>query len=187
VSTSDEELDELIVAAGKTHVIPPREKPALLERLRDPRVLERAREHLESKDESWRNTAILCLERIGYVLRDQETATLLLAHASAARSKYEVATTLNALHILSPPRTPPGGAARRARDVPLMAERLKWLVRSPRKRDYGPPEISYLVPFLRRFSANPDAEAALTLLAKRADRLSGSERRWLEANAASLG
>ena len=300
MSDDREEIDELIVAAGKTHVIPPREKPALLERLRDPRVLERAREHLESKDESWRHTAILCLERIGYVLRDQETAELLLAHASVARSKYEVATTLNALHILAPPEPLPAAplvalvrrkewqvwheavrclhlapadeveaallerldadryglayvvfelrfmtsprslqalecllghesldvrcialdslgerlgagvlpyarqlAAGRqfqekwwaeswlerygtAEDVPLMADRLKKLTQSPRKGDYGPPEISYLVPFLRRFSADPDAEAALSLLANRADRLSESERRWLEANAPDL-
>ena len=43
-----EELDEPVVAAGKTHVIPPRENRALLERLRDPRVLARARDRLQA-------------------------------------------------------------------------------------------------------------------------------------------
>jgi len=297
MSETSDEIDELVAAAGKTHVIPPRENPRLLERLRDPRVLERAREHLASNDEAWRNSAILCLERIAYVLHDQETAELLLAHASAAKSKYEVARTLDALKICTPPEPlasdPLVALVRRkewlvwqaavrclhlapadeveaalierldadrygavdvafelrfmasprslqalesllelasldvrcvaldslgerlgagvlpyarrlasgrqfqekwwaekwlerygtAEDVPLMADRLKKLLASQRKRDYGPPEISYLVPFLRRFSGDPDAEAALTLLAKRAERLSDGERRWLETNA----
>jgi hypothetical protein len=296
-----DELDELVREAGETHVIPPRERPALLERLRDPAVLERARTHLDSKDESWRTRGILCLERIAYVLRDQETAELLLAYATRARSKYEASTALTALHRCTPPepldagtlvelvrrrewlvwheavrclhlavpeevepallerldadryglgyvafelrfmRSPrslraleslldhesvdvrctalsslgerlgPGvlpyarrfAASRRledkltaeawlgrhgtVEDVPFLAKRLLHLLGSPRKRDYRPPELSYVVPFLLRFREEPRAAAALARLAERVDRLSQTERDWVHANAPALG
>ena len=117
---TEEEVDELVVAAGKTHVIPPRENPQLLERLRDPRVLARARELLHSGDPAWTTSAILCLERIGYVLHDQETAELLLAHASTATD--EVATALQALRTCAPPK--PLDAA----PLVALARRKEWQV-----------------------------------------------------------
>jgi hypothetical protein len=112
------DVDELISEAGRTHVIPPREDPALLERLRDPEVLGRARELLGSRDPSERGKAILCIERIGYVLHDQETAALLLDHAGSTKDKYEVMKTLDALKGCTPPR-------------PLPAEPLLRLARRP--------------------------------------------------------
>lgn len=112
------DVDDLIAKAGRTHVIPPQEDQALLERLRDPRVLERARELLGSSDGSARSEAILCIERIGYVLHDQETAELLLDHADSTKDRYEVMTTLDALKGCTPPR-------------PLPAEPLVRLVRRP--------------------------------------------------------
>jgi hypothetical protein len=80
-----DELDALIAEAGRTHVIPPREDPALLERLRDPAVLERARELLGAKGRGVRRRAILCLERIGYVRGDQESAEALLTRGRRGR------------------------------------------------------------------------------------------------------
>jgi HEAT repeat protein len=97
------DVDDLIAEAGRTHVIPPRENPALLERLRDPAVLARTRELLASKDEGVRRQAILCIERIGYILRDQETAELLLHHAVDAKNKYEAMSALDALKNCRPP------------------------------------------------------------------------------------
>jgi hypothetical protein len=106
---ADSDLDRLIQQAGNTHVIPPREDPALLDKLRDPRVLARARELLSANDKDSRMRAVLCIERIAYVQRDQETAELLLHHATTARDKYEVMTTLEALKGCTPPRPLPAG------------------------------------------------------------------------------
>lgn len=78
----------------------------------------RARELLGSKDKTVRDRAILCLERIGYVLKDQETADALLQHAATAQSRYEIATALDALSRCQPPQ-------------PLAAEPLIELVRRP--------------------------------------------------------
>ena len=295
-----DELDGLLWQAGRTHVIPPQEDPALLERLEDPRALARAKELLESGDAHVRGWAILAVERIGYALGDQDTAETLLAHAASARNKEEVARALSALQRLSPPEPLSGAAlvplirhphwsvwhealrcvrlvppaevepavlerldadryglvyvayalryleskpslralelllrdvpvvdvrtvafaslaerlgaaalpyARRlaesrrieeklaaeawlsehgdADDVPFMAGRLERLLSSPRRRGYLPPEVSYLVPFLRRFPG-PDAENALEKLRRRADRLDDYEREWLAANAPEL-
>ncbi len=109
-------LDELITEAGQTHVIPPREDQSLLERLRDPRVLIRAKELLHSENRDRRTEAILCIERIGYALRDQETAELLLQHADSTKDKYEVATALDGLKNLDPPQLlPPEPLLRLAR------------------------------------------------------------------------
>jgi hypothetical protein len=116
------DLDELIAEAGRTHVIPPREDPALLERLRDPGVLARARELLQSKDRSERHRAILCIERIGYVVRDQETAELLLGHADSSKDKYEVSTALDALKGCHPPRPLP------SEPLVRLAGNREWLV-----------------------------------------------------------
>ena len=77
---ADFDLDQLIQEAGRAHVIPPREDPALLDKVRDPRVLARARELLSATDKDWRQRAILCIERIAYAQHDQETAELLLHH-----------------------------------------------------------------------------------------------------------
>jgi HEAT repeat protein len=104
---ADFELDQLIQQAGRTHVIPPREDPALLDKVRDPRVLSRARELLSANDKDWRKRAILCIERIAYAQHDQATAELLLQHATTAEDKYEVMTTLQALKGCTPPRPLP--------------------------------------------------------------------------------
>lgn len=131
---TEDELDELIVAAGKTHVIPPRENPALLERLRDARVLERARERLRSGDPAWTTTAILCLERIGHVLHDQETAEILLTHASTASDKHEVATALQALRTCKPPEpldSAPLVALARRQDWQVWQEAVRCLHLAP--------------------------------------------------------
>lgn len=104
---SDHDLDSLIEQAGGTHVIPHREDPAVLEQLRDPRVLARARSLLTARDETSRHAAILCIERIGYVLRDQETAELLLDFAYRTRDRYERDAALLGLASLTPPRPVP--------------------------------------------------------------------------------
>lgn len=114
---SDLDLDQLIQHAGRTHVIPPREDPALLDKVRDPRVLARARELLNANDKDWRKRAILCIERIAYAQHDQETAELLLQHATTAKDKYEMMTTLEALKGCTPPH-------------PLSAEPLLRLARN---------------------------------------------------------
>jgi HEAT repeat protein len=116
------DVDELIAEAGRTHVIPPRENPILLERLRDPAVLARARELLGSKDESVRRRAILCIERIGYVLHDQRTAELLLHHAVNAKDKYEAMSALDALKNCTPPEPLPFEPLLR------LARRREWQV-----------------------------------------------------------
>jgi HEAT repeat protein len=108
--------------AGQTHVIPPQEDESLLERLRDPRVLARAKELLQSKDRELRSRAILCIERVGYLLRDQETAELLLHHADTTKDKYEVATSLDGLGNLHPPNPLPPEPLLR------LARRPEWLV-----------------------------------------------------------
>jgi hypothetical protein len=81
-------------------------------------VLERARVLLGAKEQDARRRAILCLGRIGYARRDQESAEALLAHARTSRSKDETATAPTALSRLTPPR-------------PLPAEPLVELVRRP--------------------------------------------------------
>jgi HEAT repeat protein len=114
---ADSDLDQLIQQAGRTHVIPPREDPALLDKVRDPRVIARARELLRANDKDWRKRAILCIERIAYAQHDQETAELLLQHATTAEDKYEVMTTLEALKGCTPPRPlPPEPFLRLARN-----------------------------------------------------------------------
>lgn len=115
-------LDDLITEAGQTHVIPPREDRRLLERLRDPRVLARARELLQSKDKAVRTQAILCIERIGFALHDQESAELLLHHADAANDKYEATTALDGLKGLAPPQPLPSDPLVR------LVGRREWLV-----------------------------------------------------------
>lgn len=291
------EVDELIADAGRTHVIPPGEDPKLLERLRDPAVLERARELLEAKERDVRHSAILCIERIGYVLRDQDSAEALLAHARSVRSKDETATALTALSRLTPPRPlraePLVELARRPEwqvwstavqclhladapevepallervdadpellpyvarelrymtsdasrqalerllghnrldvrcialdslgerlgpgvvpyarklgagsqqqekwwaqkwlarfgdddDVPFMAQCVRRLTTGKRAREYDPPEVSFLVPFLRAREHVPEALAALTTLARRRAKLPANEREWIEENA----
>jgi HEAT repeat protein len=290
---ADSDLDQLIQQAGSTHVIPPREDPALLDKLRDPRVLARARELLTANDKDWRKRAVLCIERIAYAQHDQETAELLLEHATTARDKYEVMTTLEALKGCTPPRplpaeplirlarnkqwqvwlpaveclhlAPPEQAepallehldadpnqlvavakelrymtssrslhaleqllehksvdvrcvaldslgerlgpgvlsfARRlaagvhqekwwaekwmarfgdVNDIPFMAKRARALVSAKRQRQYEPPELSYLLPFLSRHSDIGDARAALRLIRERPDSLPENERRWLQ-------
>jgi hypothetical protein len=116
------DLDELIADAGRHHVIPPQEDQTLLERLRDPRVLVRAKELLQSKDKRSRHQSILCIERIGYALHDQETAEVLLHHADTTRDKYEVATTLDGLSSLDPPEPLPPEPLLR------LVRRKEWLV-----------------------------------------------------------
>jgi hypothetical protein len=115
-------LDELIAEAGVTHVIPPREDQSLLERLRDPRVLARAKELLHSENGDRRTEAILCIERIGYALRDQETTELLLHHADATKDRYEAETALDGLKHLDPPLPLPPEPLLR------LARRPEWLV-----------------------------------------------------------
>jgi HEAT repeat protein len=290
---ADSNLDQLIQQAGSTHVIPPTEDPALLDKLRDPRVLARARELLTANDKDWRKRAVLCIERIAYAQHDQETAELLLEHATTARDKYEVMTTLEALKGCTPPRPLPGeplirlarnkqwqvwlpaveclhfappeqaepallehldadpnqlvavakelrymtssrslhaleqllehksvdvrcvaldslgerlgpgvlSFARRlaagvhqekwwaekwmarfgdVNDIPFMAKRARALVSAKRQRQYEPPELSYLLPFLSRHSDIGDARAALRLIRERPDSLPENERRWLQ-------
>jgi hypothetical protein len=118
-----DELDGLLWQAGRTHVIPHREDPDLLERLRDPRALARAQELLASDDPHVRRWAILAIERIGFALGDQETAEALLRHAASAKAQDEVAVALAlaALQRLAPPR-------------PLPGEPLARLIRDPRWR-----------------------------------------------------
>jgi HEAT repeat protein len=121
----EDELDQLIDRAGRTHVIPPREDPVILDRLRDPRVFARAHELLNGRDEVWRHRAILCIERIGYVQRDQETAELLLQHAAKTKDRYEAMTTLEALKRCTPPQSLPG------RPLLELARRKEWQVWLP--------------------------------------------------------
>jgi hypothetical protein len=292
-----DELDALIADAGRTHVIPPREDPTLLERLRDPAVLERARELLGAKERDARRRAILCLERIGYVRRDQESAEALLTHARTSRSTDETATALTALSRLTPPRPLPAeplvelvrrqewqvwstavqclhlahapdvepallervdaepellpyvarelryissdaslealerllehdrldvrcvaldslgerlgpgvvpyarklGAGNQQQekwwaqkwlarfggdeDVPFMAECVKRLTSGKRARQYDPPEVSHLVPFLRAHEHVPEASKALATLGRRRGKLPANEREWIEEHA----
>src|SRR5712691_4919659 len=111
-------IDSLIERAGRTHVIPPREDQSLLDLMREPRVFRRATELLRSKNKEERHRAILCLERIGYVLEDQQTAEVLLQHADRTKDQLEVMTTLDALKNCTPPE-------------PLAAEPLVRLARRP--------------------------------------------------------
>jgi HEAT repeat protein len=111
-------IDSLIERAGRTHVIPHREDQSLLDLLREPRVFRRATELLRSKNKEERHRSILCLERIGYVLKDQQTAEVLLQHADRTKDKLEVMTTLDALKNCTPPQ-------------PLAAEPLVRLARRP--------------------------------------------------------
>jgi hypothetical protein len=114
-------VDALITAAGKTYVMPGFEDPSLLERLRDPHVLERAEELLTAADEDTRHRAILCIGRIGYVLDDQDTAELLLRHAAAhTRKASEALVALDALQALHPPRELP------AEPLVRLARRPEW-------------------------------------------------------------
>lgn len=122
---TDEQIDELIAQAGRTHVIPSREDPVLLEAVRDPRALVRARALLDAKDKDWRHRAILCIERIAYVRRDQETADLLLAHAAKTKDKYEAMATLEALARCTPPQT------LRSKLLLELASRKEWQVWIP--------------------------------------------------------
>jgi hypothetical protein len=291
------ELDALIEEAGRTHVIAPREDPALLERLRDPAVLERARKLLGAKERETRRRAILCLERVGYVLRDQESAEALLTHARSAHSRDETSTALTALSRLRPPRPLPAeplielvrrpewqvwsaavqclhlasapdvepallervdadpellpyvarelrfmssdaslaalerllghdrldvrcialdslgerlghdvvayarklGAGNQQQekwwaqkwlarfggeeDVPFMAACAKRLTAGKRARQYEPPEVSYLVPFLQAHEHVPEAQAALATIARRREKLPDNERAWIEEHA----
>ena len=290
---ADFDLDQLIQEAGRAHVIPPREDPALLDKVRDPRVLARARELLSATDKDWRQRAILCIERIAYAQHDQETAELLLHHATTAKDRYEVMTTLQALRGSTPPRPLPAepllrlarnkqwqvwlpaveclhlgppdqtepallehldadhnllvSVAKELRymtssrslqaleqllehksidvrcvaldslgerlgqdvmeftrrlaagvqqeqwwaekwtarfggvnDVPFMAKRARALVSAKRLQQYEPPELSYLLPFLYRYSDIGDARAALDLIRVKIDRLPENERRWLQ-------
>jgi HEAT repeat protein len=116
------ELDELIAEAGRNHVIPPQEDLGLLERLHDPRVLARAKELLQTKDKQLRHQSILCIERIGFALRDQQTAELLLHHADTTKDKYEAATALDGLANLDPPQPLP------AEPLLRLVHRREWLV-----------------------------------------------------------
>jgi len=292
----DSDLDQLILQAGRTHVIPPREDPALLDKLRDPRILARARELLSAKDVDWRKRAVLCIERIAYAQHDQETAELLLQRATTAKDKYEVMTTLEALKGCTPPhplaaepllrlarnkhwqvwlpaveclhlapaeQTEPAllehldadnnllvSVAKELRymassrslqaleqllehksvdvrcvaldslgerlgpdvvqfarrlaagvhqeqwwaekwiarfgdvnDVPFMAKRARALVGAKRQRQYEPPELSYLLPFLSRYSDVGDVRVALDLIRVKIDRLPENEGRWLQKHA----
>jgi hypothetical protein len=290
------DLDALISEAGRTHVIPPREDPALLGRLNDPLVLARARELLASGDSGTRRQAILCIERIGFSRQDQETAELLLQHASTTPDKYEAMTSLDGLTNLTPPQplpsepllrlarrrewqvwraavrclhlAPPSEAepvllerlstgaeglvyvARELRymrsaeslralddlleherldvrcvaldslgerlgagvvpyarrlatakqwqakywaekwlsafgdedDLTFMTDRVRRLVSGRRTAQRGPPEVSYLVPFILRHEAAPAARAAQNALRRHVDRLPENERSWLETN-----
>jgi hypothetical protein len=108
-----DELDGFLWQAGRHHVIAPREDAAVLEQLREPRMLERARELLGK--EEW---AIIALERIGYARRDQETAELLLDFAANAKKKDDAGTALGGLRNLSPPS-------------PLSGQQLAGLIRHP--------------------------------------------------------
>ena len=119
------ELDELIERAGRTHVIPPREEQSLLDLLHQPRVLRRASELLRSTSKEERTRAVLCIERIGYALKDQETAELLLQHADRTQDKLEVMTTLDALKNCTPPRPLP------AEPLLRLARRPEWQVWHP--------------------------------------------------------
>ncbi|MCZ7684589.1 MAG: hypothetical protein M5U28_39790 [Sandaracinaceae bacterium] len=80
----------------------------MLERLRDPRVLVRAKELVGPPEQKGRHAAILCIERIGYALRDQESAEILLTIAARSQTPYEVGTALAGLARCTPPtRSPP--------------------------------------------------------------------------------
>jgi HEAT repeat protein len=294
------DLDDLVREAGQSHVIRPHEDPALLERVRDPRVLERAAELLESDDSGWRSRAILCIERIAYAKPDQETAELLLRHAESAKDKHEVMTTLTALARCTPPRPLPSepllrlarrrewqvwhdavsclhlsipeevepallerldadkyglvyvarelrymkspesiraleqllehetldvrgvaldslgerlaegvvpyarrfAAGKRreekwwaeewlgrygdAEDIPFMAERVKKLTGGTIRGNYLPPELSLIVPFLKRHADSAEAQKALERIGGRMDRLPAFEREWVEEHAPEL-
>jgi hypothetical protein len=70
-----------------------------------------------------------------------------------------------------------------AHDVPFMADRARKLLSGKRQRIHDPPELSYVVPFLERFSDAPEAQAALAALRQRSERLPENELAWLEAHA----
>lgn len=61
-------------------------------------------------------------EELGYVLHDQETAELLLAHAQAGKDKHEVATALQALSRCTPP------APLDSKPLVALARRKEWQV-----------------------------------------------------------
>jgi hypothetical protein len=65
-------------------------------------------------------------------------------------------------------------------DVPFMAKRARALASAKRQEQYEPPELSYLLPFLSRYSDIGDARAALDLIRGKIDRLPENERRWLQ-------
>lgn len=147
----DADLDELIQRAGRTHVIPPREDPALLERVRDPRVFARSRELLGSNNKDWRTRAILCIERIAYVQHDQESAEVLLRHATTAKDKHEVMTALEALKTCTPPKPLP------AEPLVRLARRPEWQVWRPAVECLHLASANEVEPaLLERLDADPD-------------------------------
>ena len=66
------------------------------------------------------------------------------------------------------------------KDVPFMVKRARALVSAKRQQQYEPPELSYLLPFLSRYSDITAARAALDLIRGKIDRLPENERRWLQ-------
>jgi HEAT repeat protein len=147
---ADAGLDQLIQQAGRTHVIPPREDPVLLDRVRDPRVLARSRELLRSNDKDWRTLAILCIERIAYAQHDQESAELLLQHATTAKDKYEVMTALEALKTCTPPQPLP------AESLLRLARRTEWQVWHPAVECFHLAPANEVEPaLLERLDADP--------------------------------
>ncbi len=82
----------------------------------------RARAAAIERQERASTGAILCIERIGYVLRDQQTAELLLGHADSSKDEYEVSTALDALKGCNPPRPLPSEPLLR------LARHREWLV-----------------------------------------------------------
>jgi hypothetical protein len=57
-----------------------------------------------------------------------------------------------------------------------MAECVKRLASGRRAREYDPPEVSHLVPFLRAHEHVPEARKALATLARRWEKLPANER-----------
>jgi hypothetical protein len=68
-------------------------------------------------------------------------------------------------------------------DVPFMAECVKRLTSGKRARQYDPPEVSHLVPFLRAHERVPEASKALATLGRRRGKLPANEREWIEEHA----